>query len=441
MSEFGNIGTGPHLDVLILVVLAMWSCTAIAQVSDPIFQDRFEFPQLVQYPDSRVHSPISKTIADAWRGTKDISGQVRPNVFMKAGDGKLVSTHALHCFSGSEIELGSFSDLQSTLDFFSAGDAAGSTPYERSSIAAETGRFASWVVSGNPSPLQQEADALIPEIALVAFGENDASLLSLSSYAQPLLQAVDELLDRSVIPVIVSPGPCQSCAGGPDRIERFRQMARAVAQARQVYFIDLHLALQELPDFGLAVDGVHPNVYSPDGPMACNFTSAGLEFGYNMLNLVVLQALSRIRSVFDQPDGVPDPEANVRLGHGSVQAPFHVTSLPYASSGLITEQGLDEVDSFSACLQDGATSGPEHVYRLDFEGPGTLQIEVVSNQPADIDAWLFRDDTEGTSCVQFINQSIERSVSAGTWFIVLEAFDDMGTVRHGEYVMTVDLVD
>ena len=60
---------------------------------------------------------------------------------------------------------------------------------------------------------------------------------------------------------------------------------RAIAQGRGVPLVDLHHALTPLPNRGISQDGIHPSV-APSG--ACRLTSTGLQYGYNVRNLLTL---------------------------------------------------------------------------------------------------------------------------------------------------------
>ena len=75
---------------------------------------------------------------------------------MKVGASSTVSRNNLACFDGDGYDLGPYVELQDTVEFFLQGDAAGSSPFERETIAARVGHSARWVIGGNPSPLQQE---------------------------------------------------------------------------------------------------------------------------------------------------------------------------------------------------------------------------------------------------------------------------------------------
>ena len=59
---------------------------------------------------------------------------------------------------------------------FSDGDAGGGSPFDRASLAVMSGRTAGWAISGTPSPLAQEIEAIDPQMALVEYGTNDMNM-------------------------------------------------------------------------------------------------------------------------------------------------------------------------------------------------------------------------------------------------------------------------
>src|SRR5690606_26088033 len=86
-------------------------------------------------------------------------------------------------------------------------------------------------------------------------------------------------------------------------VDAWNAAIRGMAQDRQVPFIDLERATRHLDGYGLAGDGLHLNGYSGG---ACRLTSAGLEYGYNVRNLIVLESLDRIHRALDLGEAPPD---------------------------------------------------------------------------------------------------------------------------------------
>jgi len=160
------------------------------------------------YPAGRTHSPITPYVADVLRSAVDLQSG-RGDVFAKVGDSLTDNSSALACFAGESVDLGDHGDLEATWLHFLGGDAAGSTPYDRWSLAAEGGRTASWCISGSPSPLDQEIAAISPSIALVQYGTNDMGMgtthaSALWGYYEDMVELVDRCLDQGIVPVLMA---------------------------------------------------------------------------------------------------------------------------------------------------------------------------------------------------------------------------------------------
>ncbi len=68
---------------------------------------------------------------------------------------------------------------------------------------------------------------------------------------------------------------------------------RALAAVHRVALIDYGAAMAALPNDGLSEDGVHPSV-CPEG--AGSLSANCLRYGYNLRNLLTLQALDQLRT-------------------------------------------------------------------------------------------------------------------------------------------------
>lgn len=399
----------------------------------------FERGNPVLYPSDRVQSPITSDMVGYWTQQTASNGGLPDDVFAKTGDSKFVSSNSIGCFAGGNVDLGANTHLEGTLNYFLAGDAAGSTPFDRSSLAVRVGRTATWLVGGNPSPLEQEFAAVSPRFTLIAFGKNDMAFPDVAQFPNKLWDAVDYTLANGSIPVIYSTVPCQSCPGGIENVDLYRRLARAVAQYHQIPFVDLYQALNSLPGQGLGADGVNMNVYSPDGSAPCVLTTAGLQFGYNNFNLITLEVLDRLRSTLLLGMSAPDPNADRRDGAGSLIQPVIVGDFPYSAGEDLRRVVHDDIVSYSGCPEDGATQGPEMIFEIQVDATATLVADLISRDGSDLDLWLFENDLDGMNCTAFANQTMEETVEQGTWYLVVEAFNDKGTLQSGQFVLSVDL--
>jgi hypothetical protein len=136
---------------------------------------------------------------------------------------------------------------------------------------------------------------------------------------------IDSLASRGIVPVLytIPPylAPRRGLANGPT----MNAIIRGIAQSRAIPLIDFERELLPLPDHGLW-DGTHPRVEFG----GCVFTAEGLRHGYNVRNLITMQALARVRHVLDG-GGALDAGPTVS-GSGSTSAPFAVDALPFVDA-------------------------------------------------------------------------------------------------------------
>jgi hypothetical protein len=379
------------------------------------------------YPTGRIHSPITPTVA---LGLAALTGGTA-DTFIKVGASGTVSSNYLHCFA-DDPDLLAYDSLQPTLDYFAAGDAAGDTPFDRDSLAAKVGMSAVWAINGSPSPLDSEIAAVDPRFALVNYGLNDMQLGTTHrsasyGYHNNLIELVDQLLDAGIVPIISGTPQRTDLASAAYWTPTYTAISRAVAQARQVPFIDLYLAYEDLPGFGLSGDGLH-GIASPSG--ACDFAADALAtYRSNIRNLVTLQALDRAsRAALDGE--TLDSAERVLRGMGTTDAPYVVDSLPF-SDHRSTEQGERIVDVYDC--DDADESGPEVRYTLQLDDPTALRIMVFDQGDVDVDIHLLTSD--GT-CIDRANGALETTVPAGSYVIVVDTWvDSGGTERSGTYTL------
>jgi hypothetical protein len=101
-----------------------------------------------------------------------------------------------------------------------------------------------------------------------------------------------ELQLNSVIPLLSTIPMRTDRADYSARVPVFNASIRALAEVHGVPLIDYGGAMLDLPTFGLSDDGIHPSV-CPDGPEV--LTPDCLRYGYNLRNLLTLQALDMLR--------------------------------------------------------------------------------------------------------------------------------------------------
>ena len=392
------------------------------------------------YPAGQVHSPVTPYVADWLRGFANRIPGLQEDVFMKVGASSTVSTSTLHCFAGDQVDLGDSEELGETLDFFLAGDAAGTTPFDRVTQAAEVGRTAAWAIAGDPSPLELEFSELLPRYALVHFGTNDMGMGSTYASAMPafyesMSALVEGLATQGAIPLVTGISPRGDSSAADEWVPSYNAMLRGIAQTWQVPFIDLWEATRGLDGGGLAGDGIHLNGYS-GGP--CILTESGLEYGYNVRNLIVLEALDRVaRAVVDEEPSL-DASASWIAGEGTPESPFLVQELPFTHFANTSESSTDGIDLYTGCASEADESGPEHFYRIELREPTALRAMVLDRGEVDIDIHLLDDTAGPEGCIQRAHRRIETTLEPGTYYFSLDSWvDAAGSERSGEYLFVV----
>ena len=81
----------------------------------------------------------------------------------------------------------------------SARAAGGTTSWNRHSLAAKVGWSAWSALKGTPSPLQKEVAAISPRLAVLMYGSNDIEGKNPFSYANNMLDIVDQLEFPSIL--------------------------------------------------------------------------------------------------------------------------------------------------------------------------------------------------------------------------------------------------
>jgi hypothetical protein len=383
------------------------------------------------YPTGRTLSPITPHVAANLRAIAGAASQ-QDRVFAKVGASATVSSNFMHCFAGPDVDLDG-RDLEATVDWFGAGEAGGTNPYQRDSEAATVGWSAGRVLTGDPSPLENEVAAARPRFAVIMYGTNDIQLRDISGYGANLLAIADFLIERGVIPVFTTIMPRDDSAEADAWVPRYNLMMRAVAQARQVPLIDYHRELLPLPDHGLGPDGIHPNV-SPDG--ACALTVDGLQHGYNVRNLITLQALEALRAVVVDGAAAPDPASRSITGAGLVDDPFEIDALPFVHAADTGESPSDLIDVYDGCGASQDESGPEYFYRFELEQTTTIRAFLADRPGVDIDLHLLGGPT-GADCIARDHQVLVEALEPGTYYLSLDTFVSGGAEQAGEYLLVV----
>jgi hypothetical protein len=388
------------------------------------------------YPADRTQSPLTPFVVANLRAIAASNPNASDDVFAKVGDSASVSILFMNCLGDGSADLDGRTDLQPAIDFYAGGDADGSDPYRRASRAAEVGWTAADVVMGDPSGLAQEITAISPRFAIILIGMNDIDEIEVYEYGIDLQVLVDELIAAGVIPVLTSIMPRDDSVDADAQVARYNSVVRGVAQARQVPFIDFHRELAALGDHGLGSDGKHPSVLRDPDPSPCDFSANGREYGYNLRNLITLEALDRLREAVVLGGAAPDQPVRSILGTGTSADPVVVDHLPFSDVRDPRVIGQRTIDTYPGCDATQNESGPELFYRLDLEQASTIQASLIDGAGVDMDLHLL-SGIDGDSCIERAHQGIEASLDAGTYYLVADSFVSADGEQAGEYLLTV----
>ncbi|MEO7097465.1 MAG: SGNH/GDSL hydrolase family protein, partial [Polyangiales bacterium] len=306
--------------------------------------------------------------------------------------------------------------------------------FDRTSLSATVGWGAAKTIAGDPSPIAQEIMVIHPALAVVMLGTNDTYPTGVDPFERNLRANVDKLLAFGVLPIVTTIPQRSDTAEAIALLPEMNAIIRAVAQAKQVPFIDLAAALAPLPGYGLASDGIHLQVYSSGGAHGCWFTPDALKLGMNQRNLLTLTALDRVRRYVLERSAGAEPAPASLAGKGVWLDPLVVDAIPFVDDRDPRTDGIDQTDAYACGTQD--ESGPEVVYRVELAAAAKLRIRVFSDEGADLDVhWL---DGEGaSSCTARADKMLDVDAKAGVHRLVVDTFSSGGVAKVGRYRLTL----
>lgn len=336
------------------------------------------------------------------------------NVFAKMGGSSIESRAFLHCFSVERnIDLAEYDSLRPAIEYFREGRAPRRSPFARVSLAARVGWSLRQGLAGRPSHALQEVRAINPRYALAFFGGNDVQGRNPRRFAERLEQLVESLVQRGVVPILGATTPRGDDPEMDEWARRYNRVSRGLAMAWQLPYVDFYTALNELPNHGLAGDGVHPNVMM-DGARGrpCVFDEQGLRYGANQRNLRTLQTLDGLWRASQAPAEAPAP----RVGEGTPSSPLRLTQIPF---GERLQPGTlsSELDGY-ACNEAEPAPGPERVYRLLIDETRPIELNVFGEGGARI--FVLGESPDPASCVGGGRQDVKYVFEPGVHHIVVE---------------------
>jgi len=216
-----------------------------------------------------------------------------PHVLSKVGDCNSNDWLYLHPFGEGQYDLGPYGYLQPVIDQYGASMAfntyAAYNGLNSNAVLDPLWADPSACQPGEP-PLACEYRAHNPSVAVIMFGTNDLVVLSPEEFDHYLRRVVVETIEAGIVPLLSTFPRHIELA---DRSLLFNQIVVRIALDYHIPLMNFWLALEPLPDYGIADDLYHLN-----GPLtrAGDFSDANnLRTGYPMHNLVTLQALDVLR--------------------------------------------------------------------------------------------------------------------------------------------------
>lgn len=237
------------------------------------------------------------------------SGQAlgnRANVFTTVGDSNTTNGDFMRPIGLERnfCELGPYTHLQETIDYFSVSPREGQrNSFTNDSAAAELG-FSSAIVldpfwadarlcENNESPLMCEYRLTKPAVSIIMLGQIDINYgqLTADEYRANMEEIIQESIAQGVIPVITTIVflPSRDVYG---LSLEYNMALLDLVEAYQVPLINLWAAVQGMPNVGIGPDQSH---LSTRVGSFCSFDGPEQTLGGVLRNLLTLQALDELR--------------------------------------------------------------------------------------------------------------------------------------------------
>jgi uncharacterized protein YraI len=225
-----------------------------------------------------------------------------PRVFSKVGDCMTDHWAFLDVFGFKTYDLGQYGYLQGVINHFSVPPRDGIQDSFVVKSQASLNGFNSAAVmdptfadpkfcTPGESPLECEYRLNKPGIAIIMFGTADVLVMTPQQFNFYMRGLIKRTMDRGVIPLLSTFPENLSVR---DKSKQINQVILTIAAEKGLPVMNLQKALESLPNNGIDGDLIHLTI-PPDGRSGF-FTDQNLAlFGYNVRNLVTLQALDVVR--------------------------------------------------------------------------------------------------------------------------------------------------
>jgi hypothetical protein len=283
------------------------AATASATTAAPAIPTAAASPTVANTP---TPGPTATLGAESWKSLPviptGVSQRVRliyqmgilrgnnPRAFSKVGDCNSTMPYFLADFdTPAQYNLGQYSQLQDTIDFFSGSFSRKSlaTKDGLTSFAALSTLWVSWKECETyETPLTCEFRINKPEFALLSFGTNDAN--GNVDFEIAFRRVVDMTIGNGIVPIL------STKADNAEGDESINATIVRVAYEYDLPLWNYWLAVQSLPDKGMR----SPEHLSASPVGFANFEGENLNYGWSVRNLTALQVLDMVRkSIAAQP--------------------------------------------------------------------------------------------------------------------------------------------
>lgn len=363
---------------------------------------------------TRVHSPLARAQVAQLEALAQRSPERDARRFARVGDSISASGDSLSCLARRPPSVALHPEAHRALEALLSGAAPPQDPFTRVSQCAVVGWSAWQALDGARPPLLRELDATRARFALVQYGTNDMEIRALHQFAGHLWNIVEAAQARGVHPILYT------IPDRADRLDRAREVPSynaaiaSVALASGAQLIDYHLALQALPRRGLARDGIHPNTYrGPRGNDGCELGPEGLRHGYNLRNLLSLEALGRARrALAGEPlDDAPTPLVEASAPGGPWTAP----GLPFLVALPVTARATAPAPRTS-CAEDRGSPAGSLSLRWTLETARDVQL-LSFGRRVSASLTLLRDGV----CLAVAQRALTRRLAPGQYTLRLDA--------------------
>ncbi len=257
-----------------------------------------------------LYNMDTKTVKDIYQAGQALGN--RADVFTKIGDSNTTSGDFLQPMGiKNECDLGQYSDLQSTIDYYSVShDGGESNSFTHTSVAAQNGLSSNGMLDpmwagdgcqGNEDPVTCEYRRARPSMAIIMIGLMDTRYgTDPALYHDNLETVVQYSIEAGVIPILTTfvVLPDQETLSF-DLSILYDAALLDLADEYQIPLINLWAAAQDLPEMGIGPDRTH--LKQKIGAY-CDFTGAEQQVGGTLRNLLTLEALDTIRVTVNEQE-------------------------------------------------------------------------------------------------------------------------------------------